>query len=115
MPPGGACAAARSSCWAAFGAVWGLLFGLIMNLWFWPFTVGAGAMYWEPGTGLAETIRRYALFYAVTSLVWDLLGAAGNAVLIAFFGGAVLRILERFRLRFDFTYEPEPALAGGEA
>lgn len=100
---------------AAFGAVWGLLFGVIINLWFWPFSVGAGAMYWEPGIGVAETIRRYAVFYAVTSLVWDLLRAAGNAVLIALFGAAVLRILERFRLRFDYVYEPEPATAGSHA
>jgi energy-coupling factor transport system substrate-specific component len=100
---------------AAFGAAWGVLFGVIINLWFWPFTVGVGAMYWEPGVGVAETIRRYALFYSVTSLAWDLLRAAGNAVLIALLGGAVLRILERFRLRFDFTYVPEPQTAGSKA
>ena len=58
-----------------------------------------------------ETIQRYALFYVVTSLVWDLLGAAGNAVLMALFGRAVLRILRRFQLRFDFAYTPDPVPA----
>ncbi len=94
---------------AAFGALWGLLFGAIMNVWFWPFVVGEAALYWEPGIGLVETLRRYAAFYAVTSLAWDLLHAAGNALLIALLGAAVLRVLERFRRRFDFAYLPAPA------
>ena len=45
-----------------------------MNLWFWPYLFQAqqAEMYWQPGVGLIETLRRYAAFYVVTSLWWDI-------------------------------------------
>jgi len=92
---------------ALFGALWGLLFGALMNLWFWPFSApGAGVdtgLYWSPGMDAAETIRRYARFYLVTSLGYDLLRAVGNVVLVVLLAGPVLRLLERYRARFTWT------------
>ncbi len=89
---------------AVFGAVWGIAFGALMNLWFWPFAapgVGADAgLYWSPELGATETIARYARFYAVTSLGFDLARAIGNVVLVLIFGGPILRLLERYRSRF---------------
>ena len=55
---------------AAYGWVWGFLYGAIMNLWFWPFARG-GALDWHPGLDLAETLHRYWSFYVATSLGWD--------------------------------------------
>jgi energy-coupling factor transport system substrate-specific component len=93
---------------AGFGAAWGVLFGLLLNLWFWPVTapgVGADAgLYWSPGLDFAETVRRYASFYLVTSLAYDLFRAAGNVVLTLLLGGPILIVLERFRSRF--TWQP---------
>lgn len=91
---------------AIFGGYWGLLYGAIMNIWFWPFAVGPAQMYWQPGVGLAQTVQRYLVFYAVTSLVWDLARMVGNILLIAVAAPAVLRVLRRFQLRFAFTYAP---------
>ena len=89
-------------------AVWGMLlgfcFGVLMNVYFWPY-VFSGAqsqMYWEPGLSLVETLRRYAVFYAVTSLWWDLARAAGNLVLLLLFAAPLLRLLRRFQQRFFF-------------
>ncbi|MGQ9584669.1 MAG: ECF transporter S component [Anaerolineae bacterium] len=84
---------------AAWGALWGLVFGAIMNLWFWPYIAGVGAAegtYWEPGIGLAATARRYLAFYVLTSLWWDLWRAGGNTVLILLLGRPLLRVLRRF-------------------
>ncbi|MGQ9567732.1 MAG: ECF transporter S component [Anaerolineae bacterium] len=85
---------------AAWGAVWGLAFGAIMNLWFWPYlagaTVGEGA-YWEPGLGLAAALRRYAAFYLLTSLWWDLGRSGGNVFLLLLLGPPILRVLRRFQ------------------
>ena len=93
---------------ALFGAVWGLLFGALMNLWFWPFGAPgageAGDIYWTPGLSLPETIERYARFYLVTSLGFDLIRAAGNVVLVLVLGRPILRLLERYRSRF--SWEP---------
>ena len=44
---------------AAYGWVWGFLYGAIMNLWFWPYLAGQGALAWEPGLGLDGTLERY--------------------------------------------------------
>lgn len=90
---------------AAFGFVWGILFGIVMNLWFWPYLApGSGAdLGWEAGLGLWQGVRRYATFYVVTSLWWDLGRAGGNAVLLFLFSTPLLRLLRRFGRRFRFT------------
>lgn len=101
---------------AAFGAGWGLLFGALMNLWFWPFGAPgageAGSLYWTPGLSFTETVERYARFYVVTSLGFDLFRAAGNVVLVLVLGGPILRLLERYRRRFSWepweTLDPSP-------
>jgi energy-coupling factor transport system substrate-specific component len=84
---------------AAYGWVWGFLFGAIMNLWFWPFTAGEGDLSWTPGLGLTATLHRYWSFYAVTSLGWDAAGALTNAALIVLTGRALLPSLRRFAVR----------------
>jgi len=93
---------------AGFAALWGLLFGALMNLWFWPFGAPgageAGDIYWTPGLSLMETVERYGRFYLVTSLGFDLFRAVGNVVLVLILGGPILRLLERYRRRF--SWEP---------
>lgn len=84
---------------AAYGWVWGFVYGAIMNLWFWPFVRDGGPLSWEPGTGLAATLDRYWSFYVATSFAWDAAGALANAVLIAVTGVALLRSFRRFAVR----------------
>lgn len=84
------------------GALWGFAFGAIMNLYFWPFTVGS-AMSWTPGMTIVETVQRYALFYVATSAWWDAARAVGNVALLLLFAPAILRILRRFQRRFFWT------------
>jgi energy-coupling factor transport system substrate-specific component len=98
LRPGGR---AELALLCVYGYIWGLLFGALMNLWSWPL-LGAGALYWEPGLGLAETMRRYWSFYLATSLAWDSLRALANVVLIAALGRPVLKELRRFQARFHF-------------
>lgn len=93
-------------CLAIFGALWGLLYGVIINLWFWPFATGDPAQYWQPGIGVSGIVTRYAAFYMVTSLGWDLLRAVGNSLLIVLLGVPVLNGLRRFHDRFEFRYQP---------
>jgi energy-coupling factor transport system substrate-specific component len=91
---------------ALFGGVWGLLFGALMNIWFWPYVAGSADQYWTPGIAVWETLRRYALFYVATSLVWDIMRSVGNVTLILAFGPAILKVLRRFHQRFLFTHVP---------
>jgi energy-coupling factor transport system substrate-specific component len=85
-----------------------------MNIWFWPFLAGDGTAFgateggvWQPGMGVLATLRTYLTFYAVTSLWWDAWRAGGNALLLLLFGGAILRVLRRFRSRFRFDIVPQ--------
>ncbi len=97
----------RPVLWLAlFGAVWGLIYGLLMNLYFWPFAVGVGGAY-EAGLGIGETLVRYGAFYGATSLLWDLVRAGGNVLTILVLGEPAIRALRRFHARL--AYERPPA------
>jgi energy-coupling factor transport system substrate-specific component len=89
---------------AVWGLFLGLVYGAVMNLWFWPFVFSPGQsdMFWQAGASLTDTLRRYAVFYLATSLVWDLGRAGGNFLLLLLFGVPILRLLRRFRQRFRF-------------
>ncbi|MGD2178214.1 MAG: ECF transporter S component [Anaerolineae bacterium] len=89
----------------AFGFIWGLLYGAIINVYFWPFAIGPAEQAWVPGIGLGEIMARYGAFYAVTSLAWDLARAVGNVALILVLGVPMIKALERFRRRFNFAVE----------
>ncbi|NLF02811.1 MAG: ECF transporter S component [Anaerolineales bacterium] len=91
------------------GFIWGLLYGVIMNIYFWPFAVGSASQVWAPGLSLWETLSHYAVFYMVTSLAWDMARAIGNVVLILLLGTATVRALSRFRRRFHFEVRPADA------
>ena len=89
----------------AFGALWGLIFGAIMNLWAWPFIAGPVDQYWAPGVSFLDTLHRYGVYYLVTSLAWDLARSAGNVLLIGLFGAPTLKALRRFEQRLVFRNE----------
>ncbi len=85
-----------------FGALWGFLYGAIMNLYTWPFLAGDPQISYVAGAGAADVLRRYAAFYLATSLVWDLGAVAGNVILLTALGLPALHALARFRDRLQF-------------
>jgi energy-coupling factor transport system substrate-specific component len=89
---------------AIWGAGWGLLYGVIMNLASWPFISGLQAQTLGAEGSALAILKRYATFYIATSLVWDLARAIGNTAMILAFGAPTLRTLRRFRRRFTFVY-----------
>jgi energy-coupling factor transport system substrate-specific component len=89
---------------AAYGWVWGFLYGAILNLWFWPFERG-GALDWHPGLGLGATLHRYWQFYVATSLPWDAAAAVTNAAIILVTGLVLMRSLRRFAHRLEPAVE----------
>lgn len=88
------------------GFAWGLLYGAIINLWFWPFWVGGPDISYEPGLGFAETLRRYWNFYLLTSLGWDLFRSIANVAALAAAGWALLPALLRFHARLHWRALP---------
>ena len=68
---------------AAYGAVAGLGYGLLLNLSFWPFTTGmAGELSFVAGAPVTENLHRFLVFTLATSLGWDIGRAVTTAVLV---------------------------------
>ncbi len=80
-----------------FGAVWGFLYGWIVNTWFW-------ASFIYPLTW------KTFLFYQLNSVWFDTFHAIGNVIFLGLFGMKTIAILERFRKRFGWKMaEPQKA------
>ncbi len=94
---------------SAFAAVAGFLFGQLMNLSFWPFTLGPGTgLSFVPGGSLAENLHRFALYSLATSLGWDLVRAVVLAFGVALLGRPVLSALRRTARRASFRESSSP-------
>ncbi len=84
-----------------YGVVVAYLFGAVMNMWFWPFMLGAGSLgaqdlSYIPGGPLLENLKRFGWYTLITSTaVWDTGRAITNTVLTAFLGAPVIAILRR--------------------
>lgn len=89
-----------------YGAIWGLLYGALTDLQYWPYALGAPDLTWVPGLGPWATLVRYGRFYLVTSFVWDLLRLVGNVVLLLVLGAPLASVLDRFQRRARITWEP---------
>ena len=89
---------------AAYGAVAGYLFGLLLNLSFWPFSLDPGSsIAYQPGLSFAAQWHRYLLFDATTSLGWDTGRAVTNVLAIVIAGPAVLAVFRRAARRARFV------------
>ncbi len=88
---------------AFYGALSGYLFGFMLNLSFWPFTVDPhSTIAYLPHGSLAVNVHRYLIFDATTSLGWDTGRAITNFVCILLVGSAVLATLRRAARRAAF-------------
>lgn len=83
-------------------------FGMLMNLWFWPFITGAtmgdnAGLAYIPGGPIGENLHRFLVFTLFTStLGWDTGRAITNTVAILVLGPAVLAVLRRAVRRANF-------------
>ncbi len=87
-----------------YGVLAAYAYGLLMNLWFWPFAIGSDtALSFVPGAPLLENLQRFLIFDVTTSaLGWDTGRAITNAVAILLLGPALLATLRRAARRASF-------------
>lgn len=85
---------------AGYAALASYLFGLIMNLWFWPFSVGLdSSISYSPEAGLAQNISNFLLYTLTTStLSWDSVRAVVLVIGILTLGRPALNVLARTKL-----------------
>jgi energy-coupling factor transport system substrate-specific component len=88
---------------AAYGLVSGLLYGVLLNMSFWPFaTYLESSLSYVPGDALTDNLARFAAFDLATSLGWDLVRGITNAILVLALGRPVLLALRRASRRAAF-------------
>lgn len=82
-----------------YGALASYLFGLLTNLWFWPFAVGGGTgISYVAGAPLGTNLSSFLLYSLVTSTAgWDTLRAITTIIGIAVVGRAILAAFRRVK------------------
>jgi energy-coupling factor transport system substrate-specific component len=80
---------------AAYAVVAGLAYGLLLDLWFWPYlsagTTGAPIA----GAPVVENLHRFLAYHLATALGWDIARALTNGALVLLAGAPVLAALRR--------------------
>lgn len=104
LPP----ARGRREVWlmAGFGFVLGLVYGAMMNLWFWPFARYGEGLSFDPAAGLDANLASYARYYVTTSVVWDVSRGVFTFLLLLLAGSPLLRALRRVARRAAFDATP---------
>lgn len=93
---------------AAYGGVVALLYGLVMNLWFWPFLAELPSQIaFAPGAVLSENLMAWVRFTMVTSLGYDIPRAVLTVILILIAGAPILGVLRRVARKANFQPAPE--------
>ena len=87
---------------ATYAAVAGLLYGLLMNLWFWPFASYGPEVSYVAGDPLADNLGRYLVFWLTTSLGWDIPRGVLTSVMLLVAGRPLLAALRRTARRAAF-------------
>jgi energy-coupling factor transport system substrate-specific component len=98
-----------------YGALAGLLYGLLLNLTVWPFVFrGTTAISFVPGDALVDNLQRFLAFTLATSLGFDIPRALLTGALVVLTGRPLLRALRRAgrRAAFDAPVRFEPAVEG---
>lgn len=93
-----------------YGIVCAYVFGFLMNLSSWPFTLGievpghTGGLSFVPGDPLIENLHRFTIYTLLTSTAgWDTGRAIANSVAIVLLGPAILATLRRAARRARYV------------
>lgn len=86
-----------------FAIVAAQIFGILMDLQFWPWALGSNTqLSYIPGGDFSENFARFLTFHFATAMAWDIPRAIFSALLIAFAGKPVLTALRRTHTRASF-------------
>jgi len=89
----------RSWHLASYAVLASYLFGLIMNLWFWPFAVGPQtSVSFDPDADIAQNLASFLSYSLISStLTWDTLRAVSTAALVLLIGKPFIQTLRRYK------------------
>lgn len=88
---------------ALYGIFASLLFGLLMDLQFWPWALGSQTqLSYVPGASIAINTHRFIIYHFASSMAWDVPRAFVTSVLTVITGPAVLFAMRRTKRRASF-------------
>ncbi|GGS27567.1 ABC transporter permease [Actinokineospora fastidiosa] len=91
---------------ACYGMVASLVYGMLLNLSFWPFALGTGTeLSFVPGDPVWDNLARLVAFSLATSLGWDIGRAITTVVLVLATGTVLLRVFRRAARRARWGQE----------
>jgi len=88
---------------AGYGAMGSLIYGMLLNLWFWPFLATSGEISFIAGAPITENLGRLLAFTLATSLGFDIPRAIGTSLLLLALGRPALTALRRTHRRAAFA------------
>jgi energy-coupling factor transport system substrate-specific component len=87
-----------------FGLLASAAFGILMDLQFWPWALGANTqLSYIPAGSIGENLNRFITFHFASAMAWDIPRAVFTCGLIAFTGPSVLAALRRTHTRAAFS------------
>lgn len=88
---------------AIYGIFAALLFGLLMDLQFWPWALGSHTqLSYVPGADIATNAHRFIIFHFASSMAWDVPRAFVTSMLTVITAPAVLFAMRRTKRRASF-------------
>jgi len=82
------------------------LFGILMDLQFWPFALGPKTqLSYIPGAAVLDNLNKFLVYHATSSMAWNVPRAIFTALLILFIGASVLNALKRAARKANFASE----------
>lgn len=89
---------------AIYGAVAAELFGILMDLQFWPWSLGSGTeLSYQAGAPIADNLSRFISYHFISALAWDIPRATITVILILLAGKPALNALRRARHKASFV------------
>jgi energy-coupling factor transport system substrate-specific component len=88
---------------ATYGAIAAMLYGLLLNLWLWPFVATDTQIAFIPGDPVAANLTRWIAFTLATSMAFDIPRALLTGGLILVSGSVVITALRRASRRAAFA------------
>jgi energy-coupling factor transport system substrate-specific component len=93
---------------ALYGVIASEFFGILMDLQFWPWSLGSGTeLSYRAGAPISENLSHFIHYHYISALAWDLPRATITVTLILIAGKPALNALRRARHKAAFLTEVE--------
>lgn len=93
---------------AIYGIIAAELFGILMDLQFWPWSLGTGTeLSYKVGAPLSDNFSHFISYHFISALAWDIPRATITVALIAIAGKPALNALRRARHSASFITDIE--------